>query len=88
MKYSFLSLLVLFAFACKTELPQKDYASLQILFKDWRAFEVPPLRDDAPDYTKATFRKRMKDFEILKKIDRFILPILHFFVIKFKPFIF
>lgn len=67
MKYSFLPLLVLFAFACKTELPQKDYASLQILFKDWRAFEVPPLRDDAPDYTKATFSKRMKDFEMLKK---------------------
>ena len=67
MKYIFLPLLILFAFACKTELPQKDYASLQELFKDWRAFEVPPLRNNAPDYTKATFSKRMKDFEILKK---------------------
>jgi len=67
MKFIFLPLLILFAFACKTELPQKDYASLQELFKDWRAFEVPPLRNNAPDYTKATFSKRMKDFEILKK---------------------
>ena len=24
------------------------------LFAEWRAFEAPPLRDGAPDYTKAT----------------------------------
>jgi len=28
------------------------------LFEEWRAFERPPLRDGAPDYTAATFARR------------------------------
>src|SRR5688500_10715930 len=31
------------------------YQDLLALFEDWRAFEVPPKRDGAPDYTAATF---------------------------------
>ena len=31
------------------------------LFKDWRAFETPPMRMGAPDYTAGTFAKRYKD---------------------------
>ena len=34
------------------------YDSLVRLFEDWRAFERPPLRDGAPDYTAATFARR------------------------------
>jgi hypothetical protein len=30
-----------------------DYRDLVQLFEDWRAFEQPPLRDGAPDYTAA-----------------------------------
>ena len=30
-----------------------DYQDLLTLFADWRAFEQPPLRDGAPDYTAA-----------------------------------
>ena len=31
------------------------------LFEDWRAFEHPPLKDGAPDYTAATFAKRQQE---------------------------
>ncbi len=34
------------------------YDALARLFADWRAFEHPPLRDGAPDYTAATFERR------------------------------
>jgi len=37
---------------------QGTYQDLVTLFKDWRAFEEPPKRDGAPDYTAATFAKR------------------------------
>jgi uncharacterized membrane protein len=35
-----------------------EYRDLVALFNDWRAFENPPLREGAPDYTAATFKKR------------------------------
>jgi hypothetical protein len=34
------------------------YDALVKLFEGWRAFERPPLRDGAPDYTAATFARR------------------------------
>ncbi|PHN03007.1 hypothetical protein CRP01_29745 [Flavilitoribacter nigricans DSM 23189 = NBRC 102662] len=36
------------------------------LFREWRAFEQPPLRDGAPDYTAATFTQRRPEFEALR----------------------
>ncbi len=44
-----------------------DYRELVVLFKDWRAFESPPLREGAPDYTAETFKKRQPEFESLQK---------------------
>jgi hypothetical protein len=38
------------------------------LFKDWRAFESPPLLDGAPDYTAESFEARQPEF--LKLRDR------------------
>jgi hypothetical protein len=35
-----------------------SYDDLIALFHDWRAFEEPPLREGAPDYTAATFARR------------------------------
>ena len=35
-----------------------SYDSLVSLFAEWRAFEQPPLREGAPDYTAETFAKR------------------------------
>lgn len=34
------------------------YEELVGLFTDWRTFEQPPLREDVPDYTAATFARR------------------------------
>ncbi len=39
------------------------YDALVKLFEDWRAFERPPLRDGAPDYTAATFVRRLQELQ-------------------------
>jgi len=43
-----------------------DYAVLVSLFNDWRAFEKPPMRNGAPDYTSDTFNKRLAGFKKLQ----------------------
>jgi hypothetical protein len=35
-----------------------SYDALVTLFSEWRAFETPPMREGAPDYTAATFARR------------------------------
>ena len=50
----------------KTVVQTNSYDSLVALFKDWRNFEKPPLLDDAPDYTKETFEKRLPKFKELQ----------------------
>ncbi len=56
-----------------------DYQDLVALFKQWRTFEKPPLRDGAPDYTAETFKKRWPQFielqTSLKQIDTTNWPI-------------
>ena len=34
------------------------YGSLAALFREWREFEKPPLKDSAPDYTEAGRKER------------------------------
>lgn len=36
------------------------------LFADWRAFEQPPIRNGAPDYTAATFETRIESYRALR----------------------
>lgn len=43
-----------------------NYSDLVALFKEWRTFEKPPLRDGAPDYTVETFEKRWPKFRELQ----------------------
>ncbi len=43
-----------------------DYNDLVALFRAWRLFEKPPLKEGAPDYTKATFDMRWTTFESLR----------------------
>ncbi len=43
-----------------------DYKDLVSLFNNWRTFEKPPLLDNAPDYTKTTFKKRWSAFKNLR----------------------
>jgi hypothetical protein len=71
-----LGLMLLFFLSCETktdvtlsqEYPVKtEYADLVNLFKEWRTFENPPLREGAPDYTAGTFIKRRPEFEQLQK---------------------
>ncbi len=53
----------------QTPMPSKSpaqYSELAGLFKEWRAFEKPPLVDGVPDYTSATFNKRWPQFKTLQ----------------------
>ncbi|SIN98053.1 protein of unknown function [Algoriphagus halophilus] len=43
--------------------PVSSYNELVALFKNWRAFETPPLHEGAPDYRKETFEKRQTEFK-------------------------
>jgi hypothetical protein len=45
-----------------TSFTTNKYEDLVKLFHDWRAFENPPSRDGAPDYTIETFEKRQPQF--------------------------
>lgn len=55
----------------RAQAPSPDrYQDLLDLFGEWRAFERPPLRDGAPDYTAETFASRHSAFETLR--DRLI----------------
>jgi hypothetical protein len=38
-----------------------SYDDLVALFEDWRAFERPPVRDGAPDYTRATIARKHRE---------------------------
>lgn len=51
-----------------TEKTSTKYTDLEVLFKEWRAFERPPMLNGAPDYTTATFEKRWPKFENLRSI--------------------
>jgi hypothetical protein len=42
------------------------YDDLVALFRDWRAFEQPPVLDGAPDYTAATFARRHGELATLQ----------------------
>ena len=46
--------------------PLTDYQDLVSLFREWRAFERPTLKDGAPDYTSGTFKERWPGFKKLQ----------------------
>ena len=57
---------------CSTQLvlaqnKSEDYDTLVSIFMEWRAFEDPPLRNGAPDYTQETFKKRAPEFKLLQE---------------------
>lgn len=67
-----LFLLLLLCMACQppeSKEIQKSpatYPELVKLFKEWRAFEKPPLLDKAPDYTQNSMEKRWPEFKALQ----------------------
>jgi hypothetical protein len=76
MKYLILvfsiTLIFCFLFGCQSETvstpdqPLQSYEELVGLYKEWRAFETPPLKDGAPDYTAETFEQRWPEFKRLQ----------------------
>ena len=87
MKYSnsYSRFLLLLIFLCigvlgiSQQKQTNNYTSLVSLFKDWRAFEKPPLLKGAPDYTAVSFNKRLAAFKALQSrlnnIDTSSLPV-------------
>ncbi len=83
----FLFFLISCTFKKETEIPHetditlKNYTDLTKLFRDWRAFETPPLFEGAPDYRTETFNKRNPQFKSfrnkLMSIDTLGWPIDH-----------
>lgn len=49
-----------------TDKNKDGHDQLVALYKSWRVFEQPPLKNGAPDYTQATFTSRMPAFNKLK----------------------
>ncbi len=45
---------------------QSSYENLVSFFGEWRAFEKPPIREGAPDYTKEAFENRLPQFKELQ----------------------
>lgn len=77
----FLSYLLLSSPVLSQVNQSNDYTALVSLFKEWRTFENPPLRNGAPDYTAVTFNKRLPAFKKLQSrlngIDTSAWPIEH-----------
>lgn len=46
--------------------PSRNYEDLTVLFEAWRQFENPPLREGAPDYTRASREQRQPAFKALQ----------------------
>lgn len=61
---------ILASVACQTppksESEMGEYKDLLSLFKEWREFERPPMREGAPDYTAETFATRLEDYRRLR----------------------
>ena len=53
---------------------ENNRQNLEELYNDWRQFEIPPLKNGAPDYSNETFKNRMPEFRKLRdrliKIDK------------------
>lgn len=59
-------LLVVFAISCtkpvETNAPKtKTYAELETLFKEWREFQRPPLKNGTPDYSTAAMKQQQNE---------------------------
>lgn len=59
--------LMTYNLAISQENKSTNYSVLVSLFKEWRAFEKPSLRNGAPDYTVENFNKRIPVFKKLQQ---------------------
>ena len=68
-QFPFLILSLLVVHTEKVQAQSQNSANNQALvtlFKEWRTFEKPPLREGAPDYSAETFEKRWPEFQELQ----------------------
>lgn len=65
--FVFLIALIILPSFSKAERVKDGHQQLVDLYKSWRAFEHPPLKNGAPDYTEGTFTLRMPGFRKLKQ---------------------
>ncbi|MDH3440003.1 MAG: DUF885 family protein [Gammaproteobacteria bacterium] len=66
--------LLLLSFAGFANAQGGSHADLLEFFAEWRAFEVPPDLDGAPDYTAATFARRHQSFLAMRdQLDGFAI---------------
>ena len=64
MTIKYIAILLLFiSFSARST---SDFSQLETLFMQWRAFEVAPLHENAPDYRKQTFENRHKQWAKFK----------------------
>ena len=80
-KISLICFFLFYMSTCVVKAQEKPLAYTQLvsLFKQWRTFEIAPITNGVPDYTKSTFENRQAIFidmhEKLKKIDTTNWPI-------------
>ncbi len=58
---------ILFMTACSSVAASAGHDQLVQLFKDWRAFESPPLANGAPDYSSDRFEQRQAEYHELRE---------------------
>lgn len=58
---------MLFMAACSSASASAGHDELVELFKDWRAFESPPLANGAPDYSSERFEQRQGEYLELRE---------------------
>jgi hypothetical protein len=58
---------IFFMTACNSVSASAGHDELVQLFKDWRAFESPPLADGAPDYSSGRFEQRQGEYDELRE---------------------
>lgn len=68
LRYSFIPFMLCLMLSCQPAQTQTSDNNPQLvsLYREWRSFETPPMREDAPDYTAATFEKRWPEFKKLQ----------------------
>lgn len=68
LRYSIIPFILCLILSCQPAQTQTsdNNPELVSLYREWRAFETPPLREGAPDYTAATFEKRWPEFRKLQ----------------------
>jgi hypothetical protein len=66
MNYYHTFLTLFFGCAFSLTQAQQEYSHLENVYERWRAFETPPMKNGAPDYTAETFDARWSTFQKLQ----------------------